>query len=97
MLFVVLYPSHLGTYFGQLSYLFVLYTLLPGVAVQIKKLTSISEGLGKNSICVLTQVTALASGVTGLNLQLSLSLDRMLRRQPSSFCHSLTKRKRRLQ
>lgn len=26
---------------GQLSYLFVLYALLPGVAVQIKKLTSV--------------------------------------------------------
>lgn len=35
MLVVALYPSHLGTYLGQLSYLFVLYALLPGVAVQI--------------------------------------------------------------
>lgn len=54
----------------------------------------ISKGLGKNSVCVLlTQVTVLASGVTGLNLQLSLSLDRMFSRQPSSFFHSLTKKK----
>lgn len=35
MLVVVLYPSHLGTYLGQLSYLFLLHTLLPGVAMQI--------------------------------------------------------------
>lgn len=41
LLVVVLYPSHMGTYLGQLSYLFVLYALLPGVAVQIKKLTSV--------------------------------------------------------
>lgn len=41
MLVLLLYPPHLGTYLGQLSYLFVLYTLLPGVAVQIKKLTSV--------------------------------------------------------
>lgn len=40
-LVVVLYPSHLGTYLGQLSYTFVLYTLHPGVAVQTKKLTSV--------------------------------------------------------
>lgn len=36
MLVVILYPSHLGTYLGQLSYTFVLYTVLPGVAVQLK-------------------------------------------------------------
>lgn len=35
-LVVVFYPSHLGTYLGQLSYTFVLYTVLPGVAVQLK-------------------------------------------------------------
>lgn len=42
--------SHLGTYLGQMFSLFMLQTLLPGVAVRIKKLTSVKV-LGRLLMC----------------------------------------------
>lgn len=71
---------------GQLSYPFVPYTLLPGVAAQIKKLTSVKVLERILYVFLLTQVTVFASGSHRVqSKQLSLShLDRMPSQQPSS-------------
>lgn len=90
----VLCCSHLGTYLGQKSYLFVLPTLLPGVAMRIKKLTS-----EKISCVLLTQVTMLNAHLQSHRARskyklLPLSLDGCPANSLLVPLHSLTKRKR---